>query len=67
MSDSPVHPSNPLMPEHAEQPLAAEPLPGPPTVQHHHPVGILPAVQSLLYVTIVALFLTTFTVQPIRC
>jgi signal peptidase I len=33
---------------------------------HHHPVGFLPAVQSLLYVLIVALFLTTFTVQPIR-
>jgi signal peptidase I len=34
--------------------------------QHAHPVGILPAVQSLLYVMVVALFLTTFTVQPIR-
>ncbi len=33
---------------------------------HHHPVGFLPAVQSLLFVLIVALFLTTFTVQPIR-
>jgi signal peptidase I len=33
---------------------------------HHHPVGILPAIQSLLYVILVALFLTTFTVQPIR-
>ncbi len=36
------------------------------TLVHHPPVGILPAVQSLLYVMIVALFLTTFTVQPIR-
>jgi signal peptidase I len=33
---------------------------------HHHPVGVLPAIQSLLNVLIVALFLTTFTVQPIR-
>jgi signal peptidase I len=30
------------------------------------PAGLLPAVQSLLYVLIVALFLITFTVQPIR-
>lgn len=30
------------------------------------PVGILPAVQSLLYVLITGLFLMTFTVQPIR-
>jgi signal peptidase I len=30
------------------------------------PVGILPAVQSLLYVLTVALFVMTFTVQPIR-
>jgi signal peptidase I len=29
-------------------------------------VGVLPAVQSLLYVLVVALFLITFTVQPIR-
>ena len=36
-------------------------------VRHHpHPHGILPAVQSLLYVLIVAMFLMTFTVQPIR-
>ena len=31
-----------------------------------HPVGLLPAAQSLLYVLVVALFLITFTVQPIR-
>ena len=37
-----------------------------PLEHHHHPVGFLPAVQSLLYVLVVALFLTTFTVQPIR-
>ncbi len=33
---------------------------------HHQPIGTLPAIQSLLYVLIVALFLMTFTVQPIR-
>jgi signal peptidase I len=31
-----------------------------------HPAGILPAVQSLLYVLVVALFVITFTAQPIR-
>jgi signal peptidase I len=35
-------------------------------VYHGHPVGTLPAAQSLLYVLVVALFLITFTVQPIR-
>ena len=35
-------------------------------LQIHPHVGILPAVQSLLYVLIVSLFLMTFTVQPIR-
>jgi len=34
--------------------------------QTHHAVGVLPAIQSLMYVMIVALFLMTFTVQPIR-
>ena len=32
----------------------------------HSAVGVLPAVQSLLYVLVVSLFLMTFTVQPIR-
>ena len=32
----------------------------------HQPAGALPALQSLLYVLIMALFLMTFTVQPIR-
>jgi signal peptidase I len=35
-------------------------------VAHVQPVGVLPAVQSLLYVLVAALFLMTFTVQPIR-
>jgi signal peptidase I len=35
--------------------------------QHaHQPIGVLPAIQSMLYVMVVALFLMTFTVQPIR-
>ena len=33
---------------------------------HHHPVGTLPAVQSLLYMLIVSLFVITFVAQPIR-
>lgn len=32
----------------------------------HQPVGVLSSVQSLLYVLVVTLFVTTFTVQPIR-
>ena len=40
---------------------------GRPSREHHaHPVGLLPAVQSLLYILIVALFTMTFTMQPIR-
>ncbi len=32
----------------------------------HHPVGVLPALQSLIYVLVVSLFIMTFTLQPIR-
>jgi signal peptidase I len=32
----------------------------------HHPIGLLPATQSLLYVLIISLFAITFTLQPIR-
>ena len=35
-------------------------------VELHPTVGVLPAVQSLLYVLVVSLFLMAFTVQPIR-
>jgi signal peptidase I len=35
--------------------------------QHsHHPAGVLPAIQSLLFVLVISLFIMTFTVQPIR-
>lgn len=43
-----------------------------PTVTHrdwatpHSPHGLLPAMQSLLYIIIVALFIISFTVQPFR-
>lgn len=47
-------------PATAEVPPAAKP-----TVAHHNP-GILPALQSLLYILIVALFIMTFAVQPFR-
>ena len=40
--------------------------PGAMPAMHHHPVGLLPAVQSMLLVLIVSLFAMTFTVQPIR-
>ena len=50
------------------QPLYAQPLYAQPLYARHHPHphGVLPAVQSLLYVLVVAMFLMTFTVQPIR-
>ena len=35
-------------------------------LHHHQPVGVLPAVQSLMYVLVIAVFFMTFTVQPIR-
>jgi signal peptidase I len=46
-------------------------LPSAPSQTHthshtHHPVGLLPAVQSLLLVLSAALFVVTFIVQPIR-
>ena len=34
--------------------------------QYTHPAGVLPALQSLLYLLVVALFLMAFTAQPIR-
>jgi signal peptidase I len=40
--------------------------PAAPRLPQHHPVGILPAVQSLLNVLVVSLFVMTFIVQPIR-
>ncbi len=42
------------------------PTPQQQRVAYAHPVGVLPALQSVLYVLVVALFLMTFTVQPIR-
>ncbi len=44
--------------------VAASPVHTTPT--RPDPSGVLPSVQSLLYVLILALFLMTFTVQPIR-
>lgn len=33
--------------------------------QHHHP-GVLPAVQSMIAIIVVAVFIVTFTIQPFR-
>ncbi|MCU1322183.1 MAG: signal peptidase [Acidobacteriaceae bacterium] len=40
----------------------------PPATQdaHHHPHGLLPAIQSLFYIIVIAIFIITFTVQPFR-
>jgi signal peptidase I len=53
-------PARPLGSATEERAVRERPIP------HHHPVGVLPALQSLMYVLVVALFLMTFTVQPIR-
>ena len=51
----------------AASPRLGEASASPPAhAAHAHAVGVLPAVQSLLYVLVAALFLMTFTVQPIR-
>ena len=53
----------------APQPVQILPSPTPPARpvhSHPSPSGLLPSLQSLLYVLIFALFLITFTVQPIR-
>ncbi len=50
-----------------EVPIAKEGHPAHQAGHHHHqPEGVLPVVQSLLYILIVALFVMTFTVQPFR-
>ncbi len=51
---------------HVDAEDQTEPEPAPWQPHPHHLPGILPAIQSLLVVLIVALFLMTFTVQPIR-
>jgi len=54
------------IPAASQSPVVAKP-PIKPTQQHtHHPVGILPAIQSLLFVLVISLFIMTFTMQPIR-
>jgi len=51
----------------AREPPIGDKPPAPSSPQHHHhPVGILPAVQSLLFALVISLFVMTFTVQPIR-
>ncbi|ADW70209.1 signal peptidase I [Granulicella tundricola] len=60
---APVFPDDP---DRLPRPLPRPETPHHQDHHHHHPVGTLPAIQSLLYVLVVALFLITFTVQPIR-
>ena len=38
----------------------------PPQGHYHHQHGLLPAIQSLLYIIVIAIFIITFTVQPFR-
>ena len=60
MSDLQTLPQAEAQPETQSPPLP----PAPELLRHPH--GFLPAVQSLLYLIIVALFIFTFTLQPIR-
>ncbi len=48
--------------------LASQALSNPTSrhARHHEKPGLLPAIQSLLYIIIVALFIITFCVQPFR-
>ena len=48
--------------EETIRPIPAQPL----RAHAHHHVGVLPALQSLLYVLVISLFVMTFTMQPIR-
>ena len=72
MSERPCTPEEDLLEESTPQPFGegyhpvAELPPQTPRPPSHPPTGLLPAVQSLVTVLIVALFLMTFTVQPIR-
>ena len=53
--------------EPVEETVPGTVLPAPRQAVHHLPhVGFLPALQSLVYVLVVSLFVLTFTVQPIR-
>ncbi len=62
------------LPASTEQAEPAQPEPRPPTSnqqpttsnQHHHHPGLLTAIQSLLYLIVIALFIISFSVQPFR-
>jgi signal peptidase I len=47
---------NPSHEQHRPQPVS----------QHHHKTGVLPAMQSLFYLIIIAIFIITFCAQPFR-
>ena len=62
MAERRAQTDGPPLPFGTQEPERAAPWRGP----SHPPMGLLPAVQSLLYVLVFALFLMAFTVQPIR-
>ena len=70
MSDQNAVAIAPVTAEPVLLPLAAAAQPVRPPVLHqthtHGPHGLLPAIQSLLYIIVVALFIISFSVQPFR-
>ncbi len=44
----------------------ARPVPTPHLVPHHHAAGLLPAIQTLFSIIVIAIFIITFCVQPFR-
>jgi signal peptidase I len=66
---APTSPQTPVPP--ATQPLTPSHPPAPSThhhrsAHHHEKAGILPALQSLLYLVVIAVFIITFCAQPFR-
>jgi signal peptidase I len=62
-SSGPVTPE-PVSPEPVT-PITPSPAPNQPA-PHHQIHGLLPALQSLFYIIVIAVFIITFTVQPFR-
>ncbi|WP_084080623.1 signal peptidase I [Edaphobacter aggregans] len=69
LTSAPIHePAKPLAGSVLVEgrPTPPPPTPEPPRAHHPHKPGILPAVQSLVTIIVIAVFVVTFTVQPFR-
>ena len=69
---SPSFSTAPLSPPPPNLPVASAEAPAPILIRphgvapHHQTHGLLPALQSLFYIIVIAIFIITFTVQPFR-